>query len=73
MELRMLHKLHRVPGYDLGTPRSPRCDVLAMGTLNGARSLGFAASSARSAGHEGDAILVGLDRVLEDPWLTRET
>ena len=42
MELRMLHKLHRVPSYDLTTPPLDAREVLAMGTLNGARALGFA-------------------------------
>jgi len=41
MELRMLHKLHRVPDYDLRTPGTGRYDVLSMGTLNGARAVGF--------------------------------
>jgi cytosine/adenosine deaminase-related metal-dependent hydrolase len=71
MELRMLHKLHRVPSYDLATPPLSAREVLAMGTLNGARALGFAGRlGALTPGLKADAILVDLDRVLDDPWLT---
>ena len=71
MELRMLHKLHRVPSYDLTTPPLTAREVLAMGTLNGARALGFAGRlGALTPGLKADAILVDLDRVLDDPWLT---
>src|SRR5262249_18021059 len=46
---------------------------LAMGTLNGARALGFAGRvGALTPGLRADAILVDLDRVLDDPWLTDE-
>jgi 5-methylthioadenosine/S-adenosylhomocysteine deaminase len=73
MELRMLHKLHRVPSYELTTPPLSARDVLAMGTLNGARALGFAGRlGALTPGAKADAILVDLDRVLDDPWLTDE-
>jgi cytosine/adenosine deaminase-related metal-dependent hydrolase len=73
MELRMLHKLHRVPSYDLTTPPLDAREVLAMGTLNGARTLGFAGRlGALTPGMKADAILVNLDRVLDDPWLTGE-
>jgi 5-methylthioadenosine/S-adenosylhomocysteine deaminase len=73
MELRMLHKLHRVPSYDLTTLPLDAREVLAMGTLNGARALGFAGRiGALAPGMKADAILVDLDRVLDDPWLTGE-
>src|SRR5499425_3944242 len=73
MELRMLHKLHRVPSYDLATPPLSAREVLAMGTLNGARALGFDGYlGALTPGLKADAILVDLDRVLDDPWLTDE-
>ena len=73
MELRMLHKLHRVPSYDLTTPPLSAREVLAMGTLNGARALGFDGYlGALTPGMKADAILVDLDRVLDDPWLTDE-
>jgi 5-methylthioadenosine/S-adenosylhomocysteine deaminase len=71
MELRMLHKLHRVPSYDLRTPALDAYDVIAMGTLNGARAVGFAGRvGALAPGMRADAILVDLDRVLNDPWLS---
>jgi cytosine/adenosine deaminase-related metal-dependent hydrolase len=70
MELRMLHKLHRVPDYDLRTPALSACDVLRMGTVNGARALGFGGQvGALQPGMKADMILVDLDRVLRDPWL----
>ena len=73
MELRMLHKLHRVPSYELTTPPLSAHDVLAMGTLNGARALGFGGRlGALTPGMKADAILVDLGRVLDDPWLTDE-
>jgi cytosine/adenosine deaminase-related metal-dependent hydrolase len=70
MELRMLHKLHRVPDYDLTTPPLDAYDVLRMGTLNGARAVGFGGQiGALKAGMKADMILVDLDRVLRDPWM----
>lgn len=73
MELRMLHKLHRVPDYDLRTPALTAYDVLRMGTVNGARALGFEGQiGALAPGMKADMILVDLDRVLRDPWLTED-
>ncbi len=73
MELRMLHKLHRVPDYDLRTPALDAYDVLSMGTLNGARAVGFGGQiGALKPGMKADMILVDLDRVLRDPWMTDE-
>ena len=73
MELRMLHKLHRVPSYDLRTPALTAYDVLRMGTVNGARALGFGGQiGALAPGMKADMILVDLDRVLRDPWLTED-
>ncbi len=73
MELRMLHKLHRVPDYDLRTPAMDAYDVLRMGTTNGARAVGFAGQiGALKPGLKADMILVDLDRVLRDPWLTAD-
>jgi cytosine/adenosine deaminase-related metal-dependent hydrolase len=63
MELRMLHKLHRVPSYDLATPALTAREVLAMGMLNGARALGFGGRlGALTPDLKADAILVDLDR-----------
>src|SRR5229473_2650342 len=70
MELRMLHKLHRVPDYDLRTPALTAHEVLRMGTLNGARALGFGGQiGALVPGMKADMIIVDLDRVQRDPWL----
>jgi N-acyl-D-aspartate/D-glutamate deacylase len=67
----MLHKLHRVPSYDLATESLDAYDVIATGTLNGARALGFEGRiGALEPGMKADAILVDLDRVLNDPWCT---
>jgi len=71
MELRLLHKLHRVPDYDLRTPALDAYEVLRMGTRNGARAVGFGGQiGALEPGMKADMILVDLDRVLRDPWLT---
>ncbi len=68
-ELRMLHKLHRVPSYRLSTRALDAFDILRMGTINGARALGFeGAVGALREGWMADLILVDLDRVLDDPW-----
>ncbi len=73
MELRMLHKLHRVADYDLRSPALDAFDVLRMGTTNGARAVGFGGQiGALRAGMKADMILVDLDRVLRDPWLTAD-
>jgi cytosine/adenosine deaminase-related metal-dependent hydrolase len=69
MELRMLHKLHRVPSYRLRTRALDAFDVLRMGTTNGARALGFEGTvGALQPGWKADLIVVDLDRVLDDPW-----
>ena len=70
MELRMIHKLHRTPDFDLGKPALDAYAVLAMGTVNAARVCGFADRvGALTPGMKADAILVDLEGVLEDPWL----
>ncbi len=70
MELRMIHKLHRTPDFDLAKPALDAYAVLAMGTLNAARVCGFEGRlGALAPGMKADAILVDLDGVLEDPWL----
>jgi cytosine/adenosine deaminase-related metal-dependent hydrolase len=68
-ELRMLHKLHRVPDFRLRTRALDAFDVLRMGTANGARAVGFGGTvGALREGWKADMIVVDLDRVLEDPW-----
>jgi 5-methylthioadenosine/S-adenosylhomocysteine deaminase len=70
MELRMIHKLHRTPDFDLAKPALDAYTVLAMGTTNAARVCGFEGTvGALAPGMKADAILVDLEGVLEDPWL----
>ncbi len=70
MELRMIHKLHRTPDFDLAKPALDAYTVLAMGTVNAAHVCGFdGVTGALAPGLKADAILVDLDGVLEDPWL----
>jgi cytosine/adenosine deaminase-related metal-dependent hydrolase len=70
MELRMIHKLHRTPDFDLAKPALDAYTVLAMGTVNAARVCGFAGALGTLAhGMKADAVLVDLDTVLDDPWL----
>jgi 5-methylthioadenosine/S-adenosylhomocysteine deaminase len=70
MELRMIHRLHRVPGFDLAhTPALDAFDVLKMGTTNAARVCGFDGElGALKPGMKADAILLDLDEMLLDPW-----
>lgn len=50
MELRMIHRLHRVSGFDLtATPGPDAFDVLKMGTVNAARVCGFQGNWAHSS------------------------
>ena len=74
MELRLIHRLHRVPGFDLGhTPALNAFDVLAVGTTNAARVCGFAGEiGALTPGMRADAILIDLEEILEDPWASPE-
>lgn len=70
MELRMIAMLSRVPGFDLGhTPALGATDVLAMGTVNAARSLGFAPDHGRLVpGAPADAVVLDTAEMLRDPW-----
>ena len=42
MELRMMHKVHRLHTFDLATPALSAYEALEIGTLNGAKASGFA-------------------------------
>jgi len=72
MELRMIHRLHRVSGFDLAnTPALNAFDVLKMGTTNAARVCGFEGElGALKPGMKADAILVDLHEIMEDPWIS---
>ncbi|MBW2056033.1 MAG: amidohydrolase family protein [Deltaproteobacteria bacterium] len=74
MELRMIHRLHRVSGFDLArTPALNAFDVLKMGTTNAARVCGFGGElGALKEGMKGDMILVDLQQIMEDPWVSPE-
>ena len=72
MELRMIHRLHRVSGFDLAsTPALNAFDVLKMGTTNAARVCGFDKElGALKPGMKADAILVDLEEIMNDPWIS---
>jgi len=70
MELRMMHKVHRLHSFELTTPPLTAYEALEIATLNGAKAAGFAGEvGALVPGMKGDAILVDLDRVARDPWI----
>jgi len=70
MELRMMHKVHRLHSYELTTPPLSAYEALEIATVNGAQAAGFAGETgALLPGMKGDAILVDLDRVTRDPWI----
>jgi cytosine/adenosine deaminase-related metal-dependent hydrolase len=74
MELRMIHKLHRMSGYDLAnTSALNALDILKMGTTNAARVCGFDREiGALKKGMKADAILVDLEEIMEDPWTSTD-
>jgi 5-methylthioadenosine/S-adenosylhomocysteine deaminase len=73
MELRMMHKVHRLHTFDLATPALSAYEALEIATLNGAKATGFADQvGALVPGMKGDAVLVDLDRVARDPWIDPE-
>ena len=70
MELRMMHKVHRLHTFDLAAPALSAYEALEIATVNGAKAAGFAGEvGALLPGMKGDAILVDLDRVTRDPWI----
>lgn len=72
MELRLIHRLHRVSGFDLSdTPALDAFDILKVGTTNAARVCGFDGEiGALKPGMKADAILVDLEEIMEDPWIS---
>jgi len=73
MELRMMHKVHRLHGFELTSPALSAYEALEIATLNGAKAAGFEGEvGALLPGMKGDAILVDLDRVARDPWIDPE-
>jgi len=73
MELRMMHKVHRLHSFELTAPALGAYEALEIATVNGAKAAGFAGEvGALLPGMKGDAILVDLDRVTRDPWIDPE-
>jgi cytosine/adenosine deaminase-related metal-dependent hydrolase len=73
MELRMMHKVHRLHTFELTVPALSAYEVLEIATVNGAKAVGFAGEvGALLPGMKGDAILVDLQRVTRDPWIDPE-
>lgn len=72
MELRMIHKLHRVPGFDLkNMPALNAFEVLKIGTINAAKVCGFEGETGQlKTGMKADMILVDLKEMMEDPWMS---
>jgi len=70
MELRMIHKLHRLASFDLAEPALDAYTALQIATTNAARVCGFEGRlGALAPGMKADAILVDLDRVAREPWI----
>jgi cytosine/adenosine deaminase-related metal-dependent hydrolase len=70
MELRMMHKVHRLATYDLTEPPMDAYEAFEIATLNGARVCGFEGEcGALLPGMQADAVLVDLQRVENEPWL----
>jgi len=73
MELRMMHKVHRLHTFELTAPALSAYEALEIATVNGAKATGFAGQAgALLPGMKGDAILVDLARVARDPWIDPE-
>ena len=74
MELRMMHKVHRISTYELTEPPLDAYEAFEIATLNGARVCGFEGETgALLPGMKADAVLVDLDRVEREPWLDPRT
>jgi cytosine/adenosine deaminase-related metal-dependent hydrolase len=70
MELRMMHKVHRLSTYELSEPPLDAYEAFEIATLNGARVCGFEGETgALAPGMKADAVLVDLERVENEPWL----
>jgi 5-methylthioadenosine/S-adenosylhomocysteine deaminase len=70
MELRMVHKVHRVDTFDLASAPLDPYEAFEIATLNGAKVSGFeGACGAIVPGMKADLALVDLGRIADDPWL----
>jgi cytosine/adenosine deaminase-related metal-dependent hydrolase len=73
MEVRMIHKIHRLATFDLAEPALDAYTALQIATTNAARVCGFEGETgALAPGMKADAILVDLERIANDPWLDPE-
>lgn len=73
MEMRMLHKLHRIPTFDLTCPALSAREILQMATGNAAKVLGFSKiTGALRIGMKADIIMVDLDNIINNPCVTSE-
>jgi cytosine/adenosine deaminase-related metal-dependent hydrolase len=70
MELRLIHMLARVPGFDMEhDPALPATEVLSMGTTRAARTLGFEGQlGALKPGMLADLVVLDTDELARDPW-----
>ena len=70
MELRMMHKVHRLSTYELTEAPLDAYEAFEIATLNGAHVCGFEGKTgALLPGMKADAVLVDLERVESEPWL----
>jgi cytosine/adenosine deaminase-related metal-dependent hydrolase len=70
MEVRMIHKIHRLATFDLDERALDACTALRIATTNAARVCGFEGTlGTLEPGMKADAILVDLERVANDPWI----
>jgi len=70
MEMRLIHQLHRVAGFDLErTPPLTGAQVLEMATVNAARTIGFGGRlGTLEPGRLADLVLVDAAPVFDAPW-----
>ena len=70
MEMRLIHQLHRVPGFDLeNTPPLSGAQVLQIATTNAARTIGFGGRlGTLKTGMLADAVLLDAAPILDAPW-----
>jgi 5-methylthioadenosine/S-adenosylhomocysteine deaminase len=70
MEVRMIHKIHRLASFELTEPAMDAYTALQIATTNAARVCGFEGQlGALLPGMKADAMLVDLGRVARDPWI----
>lgn len=73
MEMRMAYMIHRVSSFELDhTPALTPFDIIQMATTNGAKTCGFDDIGTIEVGKKADIILIDLERMMENPWISRE-